>query len=61
MYHKRAFPIEQVIKPKSEQSWAQRFRAITEKLAQGAKGLKQDQIDQVIDEAVTAVRCVAPR
>lgn len=48
--------VEQVMRPKSEQSWAQRFRAITEKLAQGAKDLKQDQIDQVIDEAVTAVR-----
>jgi len=48
--------VEQVMKPKREQSWARRFRAITEKLTQGAKGLKQDQIDQIIDEAVTAVR-----
>jgi transcriptional regulator with XRE-family HTH domain len=48
--------VEKLMKPKAEQSWAQRFRAITEKLAQGAKGLKQAQIDQVIDEAVAAVR-----
>ena len=48
--------VEQVMKPKTEQSWAQRFRAITEKLAQGAKGMKQTQIEQVIDEAVAAVR-----
>jgi transcriptional regulator with XRE-family HTH domain len=48
--------VEKLMKLKVEQSWAQRFRAITEKLAQGAKGLKQAQIDQVIDEAVAAVR-----
>lgn len=48
--------VEQVMKPKLEQSWTQRFRAITEKLAQGSKGMKQQQIDQLIDEAVTAVR-----
>jgi hypothetical protein len=48
--------VEQLMKPKIEQSWAQRFRAITEKLAQGAKGMKQEQIERVIDEAVTAVR-----
>jgi transcriptional regulator with XRE-family HTH domain len=48
--------VEQVMKPKREQSWTQRFRAITEQLAQGTKGLKQEQIERVIDEAVTAVR-----
>ena len=48
--------VEQVLKPKSDQSWAQRFRAITEKLAQGAKGMKQAQIEAVIDEAVMARR-----
>jgi hypothetical protein len=48
--------VEQVMKPKREQSWTQRFRAITEKLAQGTKGMKQPQIDGIIDEAMTAVR-----
>ncbi len=48
--------VEQVMKPTIEQSWAQRFRAITEKLAQGTKGMKQHQIEQIIEEAVTAGR-----
>lgn len=48
--------VEQVMKPTIAQSWAQRFRAITEKLAQGTKGMKQPQIEQIIEEAVTAGR-----
>jgi transcriptional regulator with XRE-family HTH domain len=48
--------VELMLKSPREQSWTQRFRAITEKLAQGAQGLKQEQIEQVIEEAVTAVR-----
>ena len=48
--------VEKLLKPKPEKPWSQRFREITERLAQGAKDSSQDDIDQVIDEAVAAVR-----
>ena len=48
--------VEKVLKPKPEKPWSQRFREITDRLAQGAKDYSQEQIDEVIDEAVTAVR-----
>ena len=47
--------VEKLIKP-TEKSWSQRFREITDRLAKGAKGYSQDEIDNVIDEAVKAVR-----
>ena len=37
--------VEKMMKPKAEKSWSQRFREITEKLAKGAKGHSQDEID----------------
>jgi transcriptional regulator with XRE-family HTH domain len=48
--------MEKMLKPKPEKSWAQRFREITDRLAKGAKDYTQDEIDNVIDEAVAAVR-----
>jgi transcriptional regulator with XRE-family HTH domain len=39
--------IEKILRPRAEKSWSQRFREITDRL---------EQIDEVIDEAVTAVR-----
>jgi len=48
--------VEKLLKPKPEKPWSQRFREITDRLAQGAKDASQDDIDQVIDEAVAAVR-----
>ncbi len=48
--------MEKMLKPKLEKSWAQRFREITDRLAKGAKDYGQDEIDNVIDEAVAAVR-----
>ncbi len=48
--------VEKVMRPKSEQSWSERFRAITDRLAQGAADYDPDEIDHVIDEAVKAVR-----
>jgi len=48
--------VEKLLKPKPEKPWSQRFREITDRLAQGAKDSSQDDIDQVIDEAVAAVR-----
>ncbi|MCZ7625934.1 MAG: helix-turn-helix transcriptional regulator [Candidatus Methylomirabilis sp.] len=48
--------VEKMIRPKAEQSWSQRFREITDKLARGARAYSQEEIDKVIDEAVTAIR-----
>ena len=48
--------VNKMLKPKTEKSWSQRFREITDRLAQGAKDHSQEEVDQVIDEAVAAVR-----
>ncbi len=48
--------VEKMLKPRTEKSWSQRFREITDRLARGAKDSSQIEIDRVIDEAVTAVR-----
>lgn len=48
--------VEKMMRPKVGKAWSERFREITDKLAQGAKGYTQDEIDSVIDEAVEAVR-----
>lgn len=48
--------VEKLMRPKHEQSWAQRFREITARLAKGAQGYDQGEIDKTIDEAVKAVR-----
>ena len=48
--------VEKLLKPKPEKPWSQRFREITDRLAQGAKDHSQDDIDKVIDDAVAAVR-----
>ena len=48
--------VEKLLKPKPEKPWSQRFREITDRLAQGAKDHSQEDIDKVIDEAVASVR-----
>ena len=48
--------IESLVKPRTEKSWSQRFREVTDKLAEGVRGHSQDEIDAVIDGAVSAVR-----
>lgn len=48
--------VEKLLKPKPEKPWSQRFREITDRLAQGAKDYSQEDIDKVIDDAVAAVR-----
>jgi Glu-tRNA(Gln) amidotransferase subunit E-like FAD-binding protein len=47
--------VEKLLKPKPEKPWSQRFREITDRLAQGAKDYPQDDIDKIIDEAVASV------
>jgi transcriptional regulator with XRE-family HTH domain len=48
--------VEKMMRPKAEKSWSLRFREITDRLAEGAKDYSADEIDEVIDEAVEAVR-----
>lgn len=48
--------IDKMMRPKADKSWSQRFREITDRLAKGAKGYSQEEIDKIIDEAVTTVR-----
>lgn len=48
--------VEKMLRPKAEKSWSQRFREITDRLAKGARGYTQEEIDKVINEAVRAVR-----
>lgn len=48
--------VERMMRPKAEKSWSQRFREITDRLAQGAQQYSQDDMDKIIDQAVTAVR-----
>jgi transcriptional regulator with XRE-family HTH domain len=47
--------VEKLLKPKPEKPWSQRFREITDRLAQGAKDYPQDDTDKIIDEAVASV------
>jgi transcriptional regulator with XRE-family HTH domain len=48
--------VERMMRPKAEKPWSQRFREITDRLAKGAEDYSQEEMDQVIDEAVRAVR-----
>jgi transcriptional regulator with XRE-family HTH domain len=48
--------VEKMMRPKVDKAWSERFREITDKLAHGAKGYSQEEIESVIDEAVEAVR-----
>jgi hypothetical protein len=48
--------VEKLFKPKPEKPWSQRFREITDRLAQGAKDDSQDDIDKIIDDSVGSVR-----
>lgn len=48
--------MEKMLKPKPEKSWSQRFREITDRLAAGAEDYSQEELDNIIDQAVEAVR-----
>lgn len=48
--------VEKLMKPKVEKSWSQRFREITDRLAAGAKDYSQEELDNIIDQAVEEVR-----
>lgn len=48
--------VEKLMKPKVDKSWSQRFREITDRLAAGAKDYSQEELDNIIDQAVEEVR-----
>lgn len=48
--------MEKMLKPRPEKSWSQRFREITDRLAAGAEDYSQEELDNIIDHAVEAVR-----
>jgi transcriptional regulator with XRE-family HTH domain len=48
--------VEKMMKPKAEKSWSQRFREITDRLTAGAKDYTQEELDNIIDQAVEEVR-----
>ncbi len=48
--------VQDVIKPKKEEPWEDRMRQTLSKLRKRAKGYSEDQIMQVVDQAVQAVR-----
>jgi len=51
--------VNKMMRPRSEKSWSQRFREITERLAGGTKDYSEGKVEHVIDEAVAAVRSKA--
>lgn len=51
--------VNKMMRPKSEKSWSQRFREITDRLARGTKDYSEEEVQHVIDEAVAAVRSKA--
>jgi transcriptional regulator with XRE-family HTH domain len=48
--------VQQALKPAHEEPWEDRMRKTLAKLRQGAKGYTEEQIMQIVDEAVKAVR-----
>lgn len=51
--------VNKMMRPKSEKSWSHRFREITDRLAKGTKDYSEEEVENVIDEAVAAVRSKA--
>jgi transcriptional regulator with XRE-family HTH domain len=48
--------IERAVKPERQDPWSSRMRKTLTKLREGAKGYSEEEIDQIVDEAVKAVR-----
>jgi len=48
--------VQEVIKPKKDAPWEDRMRQTLDKLRKRAKGYSEDEIMQVVDQAVQAVR-----
>lgn len=48
--------VQQAVRPESQAPWSARMRRVTERLREGAKGYSEEEIEKIVDEAVTAVR-----
>jgi len=51
--------VNKILRPKTEKSWSQRFREITDRLAKGTKDYSEEEVEHIIDEAVAEVRSKA--
>jgi transcriptional regulator with XRE-family HTH domain len=51
--------VNKMMRPRPDKSWSQRFREITDRLAKGTKDYSEEEVNNVIDEAVAAVRSKA--
>ncbi|MBI4595460.1 MAG: helix-turn-helix domain-containing protein [Candidatus Tectomicrobia bacterium] len=50
--------IQQVLPPMSDLAWTREMRKVVSELRRGAKEYSEEEIDQIVDEAVSAVRSV---
>ncbi len=48
--------LQEVMPPKTDTAWSKEMRQVVSRLRKGAKGYSQQEIDQIVDEAVMAVR-----
>ena len=48
--------VEKVVRPELQEPWSNRMRKTLAKLREGAKGHSEKEIEQIVDEAVKAVR-----
>jgi transcriptional regulator with XRE-family HTH domain len=48
--------VERVVKPELREPWSNRMRKTLANLREGARGRSEEEIEQVVDEAVQAVR-----
>lgn len=48
--------VQKAARPETQDSWSARMRRVTERLREGAKGYSEEEIEKIVDEAVTAVR-----
>lgn len=48
--------LEEVMPPKSDTAWSKEMRKVVSEFRKGAEGYSEEEIDNIVDEAVSAVR-----
>lgn len=48
--------IQEVMPPQSDAAWSREMRKVVSEFRKGAEGYSEEEIDKIVDEAVTAVR-----
>jgi len=48
--------LEEVMPPKSDTAWSKEMRKVVSEFRKGAEGYSEEEIDSIVDEAVSAVR-----